>query len=119
MEATWGTGYQVKYSDGTKERVVRAPGVKVWAKTGTAQAPAMRLPAKDGAESTVIRGLEHGWFVGLVGNAGENRPRYAVAVVLENGGSGGKSAGPIANGVIQALVAEGYLKGTALRPQTA
>ncbi|MFO0784333.1 MAG: penicillin-binding transpeptidase domain-containing protein [Phycisphaerales bacterium] len=119
VEATWGTGYQVKYSDGTKERVVRAPGVKVWAKTGTAQAPAMRLPAKDGAESTVIRGLEHGWFVGLVGNAGENRPRYAVAVVLENGGSGGKSAGPIANGVIQALVAEGYLKGDGAAPADA
>ena len=32
-------------------------------------------------------------------------------VLLENGGSGGKSAGPIANQVIHALVAEGYLEG--------
>jgi hypothetical protein len=59
----------------------------------------------------VITGLDHAWFVGLVGDAQENRPRYAVAVFLENGGSGGKSAGPIANQVIHALIAEGYLEG--------
>jgi hypothetical protein len=59
----------------------------------------------------VIKELDHGWFVGLVGDAKENRPRYAVAVILEDGGSGGKSAGPIANQVIHALIAEGYLDG--------
>ena len=34
-----------------------------------------------------------------------------MAVLLEHGGSGGKSAGPIANQVIHALIAEGYLQG--------
>jgi penicillin-binding protein 2 len=88
------------------------PGVTVWAKTGTAQAPVIRMDDDgDGTPDRTVKGLEHGWFVGLAGDAGENRPRYAIAVLLENGGSGGKSAGPIANQVIHALVAEGYLEG--------
>jgi penicillin-binding protein 2 len=67
----------------------------------------------DGAAERTVTGLEHGWFVGLVGDASEDRPRYAVAVVLEHGGSGGRSAGPIANQVIHALIAEDYLRGDA------
>jgi len=33
-----------------------------------------------------------------------------VAVVVDYAGSGGRVAGPIANQVIEALVAEGYLR---------
>ena len=58
------------------------------------------------------------WFVGLVGEAGARRPRYVIAVLLENGGSGGKSAGPIANQIIHALIAEGYLAGDGHTPST-
>jgi penicillin-binding protein 2 len=116
VEEPHGTGHHVMYADGTKEQIVNAPGVVVWAKTGTAQAPALKIDMDgDGVpERTVKAGAgDHGWFVGLVGDARENRPRYAIAVVLEYGGSGGKSAGPIANQVIQALIEEGYLEGDA------
>jgi hypothetical protein len=50
---------------------------------------------------------DHAWCVFLVGV--EGRPKYAVAVVIEHGGSGGRVAGPVANQVVHALVAEGYL----------
>jgi penicillin-binding protein 2 len=110
VDTRQGTGHHITMEGGVQERVINAPGVTVWAKTGTAQAPPLRLDEDgDGNTETTITNLEHGWFVGLVANAGEPRPKYAVAVVLEHGGSGGKSAGPIANAVIHALIAEGYL----------
>lgn len=112
VEENHGTGHHVSYEDRKPEAIINAPGVVVWAKTGTAQAPPMRVDDDgNGQPDRVITGLDHAWFVGLVGDAQENRPRYAVAVFLENGGSGGKSAGPIANQVIHALIAEGYLEG--------
>jgi penicillin-binding protein 2 len=114
VEESHGTGHHVSYADRRQEPIINAPGVTVWAKTGTAQAPAMRVDDDgDGAAERTVTGLEHGWFVGLVGDASEDRPRYAVAVVLEHGGSGGRSAGPIANQVIHALIAEDYLRGDA------
>ena len=112
VEEPHGTGHHVTMKDWRKEPIINAPGVVVWAKTGTAQAPPLKVDADgDGTPERVIKELDHGWFVGLVGDAKENRPRYAVAVILEDGGSGGKSAGPIANQVIHALIAEGYLDG--------
>ena len=66
----------------------------VWAKTGTAQ---------------VADRASHAWYAGLVAPAGETRPRYAFAVIVEHGNSGGAAAGPVAAQVIRALAAEGYL----------
>jgi cell division protein FtsI/penicillin-binding protein 2 len=37
------------------------------------------------------------------------RPQFAIAVLLEYGGSGGHAAGPIANQILHALRLEGYL----------
>ena len=121
VEETYGTGHHVTYEDRSTENIINAPGVTVWAKTGTAQAPAIKVDDNaDGTPDRTVTGLEHGWFVGLVGDAAQDRPRYAIAVVLEHGGSGGKSAGPIANQVIRALIAEGYLDGNAAaRPKRA
>ncbi len=66
------------------------PGVRVAGKTGTAQNP---------------HGADHAWFIGF---APVEAPRVAVAVVVENGGSGGAVAAPVARAVIQAaLAAEG------------
>jgi penicillin-binding protein 2 len=112
VEERHGTGHHVTLADRREEPIINAPGVTVWAKTGTAQAPAIRVDDDgDGTADRSVTGLEHGWFVGLVGDAAEDRPRYAVAVILEHGGSGGRSAGPIANQVIHALVSEDYLRG--------
>ncbi len=107
-----GTGHHFALEDRSRENVINARGVMVWAKTGTAQRSALGVDDDgDGKADHFIKGLDHGWFVGLVGEAGAQRPRYAIAVLLENGGSGGKSAGPIANQIIHALIAEGYLAG--------
>lgn len=57
-------------------------GIEVAGKTGSAENP---------------HGKAHAWFVGF---APAEDPQIAVAVVVENGGSGGAVAGPIAQGVI-------------------
>ena len=44
---------------------------------------------------------------------------HAIAVVVEYGGSGGRTSGPIANQVIRALQSEGYLPGDADAPSAA
>jgi len=53
-------------------------GLDVAGKTGTAQNPA---------------GADHAWFVGF---APADRPRLALAVVVEHGGSGSQAAAPVA-----------------------
>ncbi|NUQ00543.1 MAG: cell division protein FtsI, partial [Armatimonadetes bacterium] len=54
------------------------PGVRVAGKTGSAENP---------------HGQAHSWFLAL---APAEAPRVAVAVVVENGGYGGRAAGPVA-----------------------
>jgi len=107
-------------------------------KTGTAQAAPFRTPASDaegrplkdadgqtiwvvhkpslyGSENPLLpwyRGfddgenLKHAWFIGFVP---ADHPKLAFAVMVEYGGSGGAVAGPIARGVLEALVNHGYL----------
>ncbi len=110
VEESHGTGHHVKYDDGRSEVIFDVPGVKVMGKTGTAQAPPLAWDRDgDGTRETVVRALDHSWFVGLVGERGRATPRYAVAVIVEYGGSGGKTAGPLAEQVMRALADEGYL----------
>lgn len=63
--------------DGTG-REASLPGVSVAGKTGSAQNP---------------HGDTHAWFVGF---APAENPRVVVAVIVENGGSGGAVAAPVA-----------------------
>ncbi len=67
------------------------PDVRIAGKTGTAQAGA---------------GDDHAWFVGF---APADRPRVAFSVIVEHGGHGGETAGPIAREVVKACKAHGYL----------
>jgi penicillin-binding protein 2 len=110
VERPYGTGHHLTFADQTREGLFAIPGVRVWGKTGTAEAPPLGFD-EDG-DGTIDRrvDVDHSWFVGLVGPAAANRPQYALAVLLEHGGSGGKAAGPIAAEVVRALVAEGYLR---------
>jgi penicillin-binding protein 2 len=98
------------------------PGIAVWAKSGTADASALTelVTNTDSGAATrkIIRDGDHAWCVCLAGDGASPlpsdpyagaRPRYAVAVVVDYGGSGGRVAGPIANQVVRALIAEGYL----------
>jgi penicillin-binding protein 2 len=95
-----GTAHHVQLDSGERFKMFDVPGVDVWGKTGTATAPELQF------EGRVIRRGDHSWFVLL---CGRGRPQYAIAVVAEYAGSGGRVSGPIANQVIHALVAEGYL----------
>jgi len=106
VERSYGTAHHLTLPDGTREPILEVPGVRIWGKTGTAQAPPLRLDRDgDGTPETSIS-ADHAWFVGLVGR---DRPEYAIAVLLEHAGSGGKAAGPIAAEIVRALRAEGYL----------
>ena len=103
-------------ADGSREKIINAEGIITWGKTGTAQTTPLRLDSDgDGTRETVIPDADHAWFVGLVGNESDRTPRYAIAVLLEHAGSGGRAAGPLANQVIRALQAEGYLQTGASR----
>ncbi|MFI4917201.1 MAG: penicillin-binding transpeptidase domain-containing protein [Phycisphaerales bacterium JB060] len=125
-DGRFGTGNHT-IINGQRVDYFNAPGVSVWGKTGTAQAvatltKALRV-APDGrvvddpdneppGTATVYRPVTnrytHAWFVGLVGPEG-GRPRYAISVMMEYAGSGGRVSAPIANQIIHALQAEGYL----------
>ncbi len=107
-----GTGHHITYPDGKQVPIINAEGVTVWAKTGTAQATAAAFDLDgDGTPDVRLDNPTHAWFVGLVGpgDAQHAQPRYAIAVLVEYGGSGGRTAGPIANEIIRALTAHGYL----------
>lgn len=66
------------------------PGLVVGGKTGTAETGGNQDP--------------HGWFIGFVGDP---TPRYVVAVVLEHGGEGTRTALPIGRAMLQAAMASG------------
>lgn len=109
-----GSASELWYADGEHEPIINAPGVRVMAKTGTAEAPPWRRHDTDGdgdidGDDDGIEDLDHAWFVGLVGPASTGQPRYVIAVIVEYGGSGGRTAGPVANQIIHALQLEGYL----------
>jgi len=109
-----GTGHHIT-AGGRYEPIFNADGVDVWGKTGTAQAsPVTETIESEDAEGNmvkrrvVLRSGDHSWFVVMAGPEGGG-PRYVIAVVMEYAGSGGKVSGPIANQIIHALKAEGYL----------
>ncbi len=105
----FGTGEHVTY-DMLRDPVFNVEGVDVWGKTGTAtSSPLVMDPDGDGPmKARVVRKGDHSWYVTLVGREGA-APEYAVAVVVDYGGSGARVSGAINNQVIRALVDEGYL----------
>jgi penicillin-binding protein 2 len=108
----YGTGHHLTLASG-REPIFRVQGVRIAAKTGTAQAPPWRRDVDGDGEIAAgerTRDLDHAWVVGLVGE--QDGPwRYAFAVLVEYGGSGGRVAGPIADQLIRALQDEDYLGG--------
>lgn len=68
-------------------RACRMDGIRVAGKTGTAQNP---------------HGNDHAWFVCYAGRAeNSGSPEIALAVLVENGGSGGAVAAPIARQILE------------------
>jgi len=64
-------------------RLAAVRGVKVAGKTGTAQNP---------------HGEDHAWFIGF---APLENPSIAIAIIVENGGGGGRIAAPIAGRIFR------------------
>ncbi|NDG64796.1 MAG: hypothetical protein EBY29_15240 [Planctomycetes bacterium] len=113
---SYGTGNHMDYGDGTKDPIIEAPGVSIWAKTGTAEAPPLKVDRDhNGVVERTVTDADHAWCGALVGNPGDATPRYAIAVIVEHGGGGGRTAGPVMGAVIRALVSEGYLIGDGSR----
>jgi len=73
---------------GTGYKTVRLDALAIAGKTGTAE-PGGGKP-------------DHAWFAGYVP---ADRPKIAFVVVLENAGSGGHAAGPLARQLVQAMLA--------------
>lgn len=63
---------------------------------GETNYPGLSLGAKSGTAQMGNREVYNAWFFGFSGD-------YAIIVCVENGGSGARVAGPIANEVLQAL----------------
>jgi len=91
------------------------PGIHIWAKSGTADATALVSETDEQGGKRVLRDGDHAWCVCLCGDesSGSARPKYAIAVVCDYGGSGGRVSGPIANQVVRQLMELGYLKRSA------
>lgn len=83
---------------GTARRVLSTV-TSIAGKTGTAQVVSEQLKRKLLAQGRARREVEdHAWFVGY---APTDRPEIAVSVLVENGGSGGAMAAPLAKSVIE------------------
>ncbi len=74
-------------------RLVHIDGLAIAGKTGTAENGGGRP--------------DHAWFAGY---APADRPRVAFVVFLEQGGSGGQAAGPIAREFVRTLIVSGQLR---------
>lgn len=108
---SYGTGNHMNYGDGSHDPIIDAPGVSVWAKTGTAEAPPLKIDREgDGIIDRTVTDADHSWCAALVAKQGELTPRYAITVLVEHGGGGGSTAGPVMGAVIRALTTEGYFK---------
>jgi penicillin-binding protein 2 len=77
-------------------RGARLEGVLVAGKTGTAQVISKKVDIDD--KDVPIEFKDHAWFVCF---APAEKPQIVVTVFIENGGSGGKVAAPIAKEIIK------------------
>lgn len=115
QSVAYGTTHHITI-DGRRERVFTigdvVEGIKIRAKSGTAD-PGRRwrdLNRNEQVDAGELRHWgDHAWVLALLQKPGSSRPDYVVAVLVEYAGSGGRAAGPVANQVLYALRAEGYL----------
>ena len=90
VEQPWGTGHKTVHLD----------DVRIAGKTGTAESGGGRA--------------DHAWFAGYVP---AHNPRYAITVVLQHGGSGSRSAGPLVREVIRSMLHENLLSLDGSKPR--
>ncbi len=86
---------------GTARRIAAGITYQVAGKTGTAQVVGIAQDAKYVEEELEKRLRDHALFLGF---APADRPQLAVSVIVENGGSGGAVASPVARRVMDAYI---------------
>lgn len=106
-------GMRAVMTSGTGAKLPKVDGVRVYGKTGTADAPGTRDEKPWGirpGETT----RPHSWFVAIA--EGETAPvcassgaRVVVAAVVPHGGFGASSAGPLAVDAVRLAQGAGYL----------
>jgi cell division protein FtsI/penicillin-binding protein 2 len=106
-------GMRAVMKSGTGARLKSPAGVRVYGKTGTADAPGTRDEAPWGIKKGATT-RPHSWFVaiGEPDASPECAPlgsRYVVAAVVPHGGFGASAAGPLAMKALTALQTHGYL----------
>ncbi|HLJ43493.1 MAG TPA: penicillin-binding protein 2 [Candidatus Binataceae bacterium] len=72
--------------------------ITVCGKTGTSQVVKEAGNARVPEDKEPLKYRDHGWFVAY---APSNHPQIAIAAVMEHGGHGGSSAGPVVHDVLQ------------------
>jgi len=96
-----------------REPLFNVQGVKLYAKTGTAQGVPHRIDSDEDGRITrndkIVKSGDHAWVIALVQPASQSKPTHVVAAVVEYGGSGSQVAGPLVNQIIHVLQREGYL----------
>ena len=112
------SGMRGVVASGTGARLQKVPGVRIYGKTGTADAPGTRdekpWKIKPGQETR-----PHSWFVAIAEpDAAEACDpavpgRYVVTAVVPHGGFGGSAAGPLVVDAIEVLQSKGYLPAAA------
>jgi penicillin-binding protein 2 len=78
--------------EGTGQRAFAGAEYTSGGKTGTAQVIAMKKTEKHGTKHAVERFRDHSWYIAF---APIDKPRIAIAIIVENGGYGSESAAPI------------------------
>lgn len=88
-------------SKSTAEKIATMMNYNVYKTYGEKSFPGLELYAKSGTAEVGGGKSPNAWFVGFITN--DEYP-LAFVVVVENGGGGSKTAGPVANAVMQAAV---------------
>lgn len=82
---------------GTATSLKRNLAYPIAGKTGTAQVVGIKQDEEYDSEALNERHRDHAWFMGF---APVDQPKIAIAVIIENGESSGKTAAPIAQSII-------------------
>jgi len=97
---------------GTAQAIGKNISYRIAGKTGTAQVIGIAQGEQYDEEAIAERQRDHALFIGY---APARQPKVAVAVIIENGGSGSSAAAPIARKVFDWIMAEEEKKSQPIR----
>lgn len=90
----------VVHEDGGTAHFLKASGLKIAGKTGTAQVAKLIKRTKN-VSSIAYKYRDHAWFAGF---APYDDPKIAVVVIVEHGGFGASAAAPVARELFKAFL---------------